>query len=131
MLSKIDQANIKFDEEVTKFEKLDPVEISNAINSGKINGLNLVFLRYILYKIYIKLDDELLARCVLLNDMKRGLSMIKTMLSSFGKLSEKVFDIRVKNGDLDEYGRRLGEYYFDGRYVGVTDEEKDIEKKAK
>lgn len=115
MLSKINWANIKFDEEVARFEKLDPKDIRRAINSDKINGLKLLFLRYVLGEIHNNRDTNNRRRVYLANQLKKELEMMPKLIKTLANFTEGVSLIQEEKG----------------KYSERTDHEKDVEKKAK
>ena len=115
MLSKIDWVNVKFDDEAAKFKKLDPETVRQAINSDKINGLKLLFLRYVLGEIHNNRDTNNRRRVYLANQLKKELEMMPKLIKILAKFTERVSLIQEKKG----------------KYSERTDHEKDVEKKAK
>lgn len=115
MLSKIDWGNVKFDDEAAKFKKLDPETVRQAINSDKINGLKLLFLRYVLGEIHNNRDTNNRCRVYLANQLKKGLEMMPKLIKALDNLTERVSLIQEEKG----------------KYSERTDHEKDVEKKAK
>ena len=102
MLSKINWANIKFDEEVARFEKLDPKDIRRAINSDKINGLKLLFLRYVLGEIHNNRDTNNRRRVYLANQLKKELEMMPKLIKTLANFTEGVSLIQEEKGKYSE-----------------------------